>query len=376
MHILTLETRVDLGRGVVLAPGAEYIVDNSIGAQIMGMFDVGKMSPLTETRPFNETQDWNGKRILFSRAGGFGDLVLMTPIFREVKRRWPSCTIGVATMSHYAVVLAKLDFVDEIVQFPVSKIEADKFDAWVLYENAIERNPRAKEIDMTSLFAEIIGLSSLKDSKPAYVPKVSELIWANEAYPRANGTPRVAIHISTSAACRTYPQKQLGQVVNLLIAKKFEVFLLGAPGEIQLDPKNAPPMLRNTTQPGQTIRHDAAIINNSDCLLGSDSAHLHIAGALGVPAVGLYGPFPWQLRTIHCPTTFAIQGSFKNAACPCFHHANAQRRNHFPDNCPSRALGVCEVLASITPERVVEKIEKIMRKPGEIAEVVPFAVRN
>lgn len=356
-------------------PG-EYIVDDVTAAQLIVIAGGGSMTPLEVRRPLDESKDMNGKRILFMRFGGFGDLVLLTPVLREIKRRWPAAHVAVSTISHYAAVLAGLPFVDEIVPFPLPRATAETFDAWIWYENAIERNPRAKTVHMTELFAEIAGLSFVENLRPEYRVKPSELIWSNEAHPRVNGTPRVAVHIGTSAVCRTYPRDQLGLVIDAMIRKNWEVFILGGPGEARIDMSKVPPNLKNMTVPGQSLRHDAAIMNNCDCVLGSDSAHVHIAGALGVPAVALYGPFPWKLRTAHCPTTFAIQGEFHDKGCPCFHHVNAARPQHFPPHCPSKAKGVCEVLASIKPERILSKIEQIMKKPGEIAEVVAFSTRG
>jgi hypothetical protein len=40
---------------------------------------------------------------------------------------------------------------------------------------------------------------------------------------------------------------------------------------------------------------------------------------------------------------------------------NAAIRNYFPPDCPSRARGVCEVLESITPDRVALKVEQVAR---------------
>jgi ADP-heptose:LPS heptosyltransferase len=356
MHILTLQDSVDLGDETIEA--GQYMVDDLNAAHLLVLASRGKMNELGEIRQLDERKDWNGKKVLFMRAGGFGDLVLLTPVLREIKRRWPSCHISISTMKHYAPVISNLEFIDDVVEYPVPVDIANSYDAWVFLENAIERNPRAREIHMTELYGEIAGVPQIENLLPAYRVKATEAIWANEAYPRVNGTRRCCIQVGTSALCRTYPRNKLGEVCAELLKRGWEVFLLGDKNEIKFD-KAPPPNLRNIAEAGLTLRQSVAVMSQGDVFLGSDSALLHIAGALAVPAVGLYGPFPWALRTKHCPTTVAISG---NGACaPCFHHVNAARRNHFPIDCPSRSKGICEVLADISPARIISKLETIAR---------------
>lgn len=361
MHILKIDSRIEIGPKDVIEPG-EHLATDAVAAQLLLMADGGTMTPLTQTRPFGADGDWNGKRILLMRSGGFGDLVLMTPVMREIKRRWPTCHLAISTMTHYAQVLVGLDFVDEIAPFPLPWKIAEEFDAWVFYENAIEKNPRAKELHMSELFGEIAGISEIEDLLPAYHLKPSEVIWATEGHPRT-AARRICVQPSTSARCRIY--KDMGEVCESLTSKGWEVFLLGAKGapmEPKLPPDDKlPPGLVNMIQRGLTIRQSAALIATSDAFLGADSALLHLAGAMAIPAIGLYGPFPWRLRTAHCPTTMALSGI--GECSPCFHHIGATMKNPFPAHCPSANTGYCGVLASIKPERIVAKIEQLAIKP-------------
>ncbi len=366
MHLLKIESRLELGPKDVIAPG-EYIATDTVCAQLLLMADGGTMTPLSEHRPFRDDRDWNGKRLLFMRAGGFGDLILLTPVLREIKRRWPTCHIAVSTMTHYAAVYEGLDFVNEIVPFPLPWSIAEEFGAWTFYENAIEKNPRAHDLHMTELFGELAGVGKIENLLPAYKISASEAIWAQVQYPRIPNMRRVCVQHATSAKCRIY--SEMGLVCSLLEQRGWEVLLLGQKGgpfepKLPTDDK-LPPNLRNLIAAGLTFRQSAAVINTADVFIGPDSALLHIAGALEVPAVGLYGPFPWQLRTAHCPTTVAISGT--GDCAPCNHHVNATMRNHFPANCPSASTGYCQVLKEIKPERVATKADQIARNYREPA---------
>ncbi len=364
MHILQINAHLEFGPKDAIKPG-EYLVTDTIGAQLVLMADGGTMTPLTELRPFRSDVNWNGKRLLVMRVGGFGDLVLLTPVLREIKRRWPSCYIAFSTMKHYAPIYDGLPFIDEIVPFPLPWSIAEEFDAWILYENSVEKNPRAKELHITELFGEIAGVTEIEDLLPAYTVKPSEAIWAREGFPRVPNLRRVCVQYATSARCRIY--SEMGLVASLMESQGWEVFLLGQKGgmyEPKMPPDDKlPANLRNLIQAGLTIRQSAALIGTADVFIGPDSALLHVAGAMGVPAVGLYGPFPWKLRTAHAPTTFSLSGV--GSCSPCFHHVNQTLKNHFPAQCPSAQTGYCGVLKTIKPETVAAKADKIARQYRE-----------
>lgn len=354
MHYLSITARLELSKNDVIEPG-EYLVEDVNGAQLLLLANGGEMKPLNQSRPFDEKTDWNGKKILFVRVGGFGDVILLTPVLREVKRRWPDAIVHVSCMSAYAPVLNNLPFVDKTIGFPIKRSVAEDYDAWVFFEKAIEHNPRASEIHMTDLFAEITGLSDVKDKRPAFQLTSNEMIWVLEAYPRVDGTRRLCVQVAAGASCRTYPPEQTERVINAFAQKGWEIFLLDEAGRLKMGEKEN---VRNLSHSRLTFRQSAAVISGSDCLLAPDSALLHVAGALGVPAVGLYGPFPWKLRTAYCPTTHALEGS--GPCAPCFHHVHLQ--NYFPKNGPCYKTGRCEVLAGIKPERIVQKVEQVAKK--------------
>lgn len=365
MHILKIDSAIPISGQETVLPG-EYLIEDMLGAQLLLMADGGTMTPLLEhRRRFREDQDWNGKRVLVMRQGGFGDLILLTPVLREIKKRWPLVHLAVATMSHYAPALANLGFIDEFTSFPVSWNTAEEFDAWIFFESMVEKNPLSKSVHMSELFAMVAGLTDVEDLLPAYVQTPGEAIWAREAYPRVPNVRRVCIQPATSARCRIY--KDIGKVGGLMMEAGWEVFLLGQTGgefEPNLPPQEKlPKHLRNLIPLGLKFRQSCAVLATADVFIGADSSLLHVAGALEVPAVGLYGPFPWKLRTAHSPTTYAIQGS--GDCAPCMHHVGGTMKKIFPDKCPSASTGYCGVLATIKPDRVVAKADSIARQYRE-----------
>jgi ADP-heptose:LPS heptosyltransferase len=395
VHLVILKEGIQFTKKDRVEPGA-YIAETQNGAQFLSVADAGTMNELKEERPFDETKDWNGKKIMLMRVGGFGDLVLMTPVMREMKRRWPDCKIVFCCQQLYGVVLQNLPYIDEIVDYPLAYDKSQEMDAWIFFEKAVEKNPRARELHITDLFAEIAGLTKehaagtvpslfklgansgpgwTTDKKPDYAVTKNEVIWAMEQYPRIDGRQRACVQFMTSTANRNY--LRMSSVILGLLNKKFEVFLIGGPGESGETKEME--VFKDLTSKGLSFRQTCAVINSSDLVVSPDTAALHIAGALSVPAIGLYGPFPGDLRTRYCPTTFAITA--KGACAPCFHHVNPGRSRwtQFPAGKPCEAAGYCVVMGGeqgknkegnadgkfthgIDPEFVVTKALKYAKK--------------
>lgn len=359
MHVLTISKRVVLGPTDIIEPG-RYFTEDISGAQTLVMAGGGTMEPMHNSRGLTplshraSSYTDSPQRVMVMRMGGFGDLLLLAPTLREIKRRWPACHLAVSTMGHYAVALENLPFVDAVLPYPVPVEVADGFDAWVFLEGA-EHTARSKEIHLTDLFAEIAGVTIEGSKQPAYAVKPSEALWAAEKYPRTQHR-RVCVQVGTSAICRTYPRSNLGTVCAELVKRGWEVFLMGQHGEVKTPDGHANGQLRNLCDDALSFRQSAAVVSQCDVLLGSDSALVHVAAALDVAGVALFGPFPWQLRTAYSPSIRAIQG---NVGCsPCQHHANPPMGDHFPSHCPTKTKGYCALLADITPERVVSAVER------------------
>lgn len=357
MHIISTRNPVVMTKARTLEPG-DYLVEALSGAQLMCHADGDSMTPLTEAKPFDETLDWNGKSILVTRVGGIGDLILLTPILREIHRRWPTVRIDVVSNPEFGQVLKNLPYIHELLPYPSLKKDADAYDCWIFLENVIERDA-GLELHSVDAVAKHIGLTGDFDKVQDYRVTDNERIWAAEAHPRSPGVRRICVQASASARNRTYPHKPLQEMIEKLLKEGWEVFMVGKPGEIKMDPSaNMPPTFRVLTD-GLTFRHRAAVIETADVVLAPDSSILHVAGALNVPAVGLFGVFPAKLRVAYNPLTVGINGT--GACAPCFHQNRMGKE--FPDKCPSMRRGVCQVLESISTKTILAKIKSIAKGP-------------
>lgn len=352
MHALTALTRPVTIGPLSFTPGIPMLVEDVNAGEVLAIspdksFACSPWEPLPIAEP--------ARSILFILPGGFGDLVFLTAVLAAAAERYER--VAVSCMDRGACVFENLPFAVEVLSYPLPVTSTCFFDHVVPLEGLIAAHPLRHPVD---LFAEAAGIDIPELRRGAiYVPREEEIAEALENYPRTT-RPRVGMQVRASALCRTYPPDQqvalLHGIANRLRGH-VEIFLFGAPGECLI--ANDPPVLHNLTLQQLSFRQSCAMLSTCHAFIAPDSSLCHIAGALGIPTVALYGPFPWQSRTIYHPSIHAING---HADCaPCHHHKRAGRE--WPEHGPCRRSNKCEALATIDPERVAAKVEQMLSRP-------------
>jgi ADP-heptose:LPS heptosyltransferase len=358
VHTLLSKDGIDLGaRGSW--PAGTYLCEDLSAADYLQFAKRGTTQLRymeRNTRPFDEKENWNGKKILIMRPGGYGDLLFLTPSIHEIKERWPTAEVHVCVYSRFQDILFSNKEVDKIVGYPLSMDEAEQYHAWIFLENVIEGNPEAEKIHAVDIVAQRVGLSKLRSKEMRYNLTPEEVEWGLFTYPRVNTKRRVAIQVEASGKARTYPGNLMTEVIIRLAQKDIEVFLLGDPYRVKA---KSTPLVRNLMIEGLSFRNSVAAMRTCDVVLGPDSVMIHLAGALHMPALGLYAAFPWQLRTAYAPTVTAIQGNGGCDLAPCFYHGSP-RAPHFPFDGPCNRSQRCEPMANIAPDRIIANLERML----------------
>jgi ADP-heptose:LPS heptosyltransferase len=103
-----------------------------------------------------------------------------------------------------------------------------------------------------------------------------------------------------------------------------------------------------------SFRQAAAVLSTCDVFCGVDSSFFNLCPALGVPAIGLFGPVDWRTRVKEGMGQTALSGVGYCAPCGW---TNSRAGHKFPPNGPCAKTGFCVPLADIKPERIVAKID-------------------
>ena len=344
MHIITTT-----GEAPVLGwtmPAGEFLIEDRNGAEIMLRTSGSKMRPYVPH--YNAHAPASPKSILVIGTMGFGDTILITPCLRQLKADHPQASIHVACAPDNRQVFLGLPYVDGFDDYPLPTSRLTLYDAVFCLEGATD----GKTKHMTDHFADRLGVT-VTDRRTDLILTEDEKAWAATSFPAAEGRRRIGIQVQAGVRARTYPSPHLVLLVNDLIRKDWDVYLMGTPGEFLAPDKQH---VFNLSRHGLTWRQSAAFLTTCDMFVGPDSSLLHAAGTLGVRAIGLFGPFSWRLRTSQYKSVFVIQGSEGCDIHPC-QHAFHPGLPQFPVDQPCAQSGRCEVLASILPERVSAKIE-------------------
>lgn len=106
----------------------------------------------------------------------------------------------------------------------------------------------------------------------------------------------------------------------------------------------------------RNLRELWAVTSIAKVVVAPDSMMVHVAGSLGVPCVGLWGPYGPESRVTYYTNHHPIHNKSVCPQAPCNHYLAT-----FPRYCPPRAnRNVCEVMAAISPQQVIEGIWKLV----------------
>ena len=217
---------------------------------------------------------------------------------------------------------------------------------------ALPYRPGRHEVQQNAALLEALapgveaGLGSTQ-----YAVRPEDRAWAAERLGQL-GRPRVAIHPGAGAAVKQWPVDCWAAVGRGLVeAKQASIVLTGGPAERGLAAGVAAQMqapahdLAGQTTLGQL----AAIYQQCDLVLGSDSGPLHLAVAVDAPTVHLYGPVPvakfgpWGPAERH----LVLRSPFTCAPCDRL-------------DWPVEALPLHGCMAAIPPEHVLAAALKLL----------------
>jgi len=337
--------------------GTRYVFENVNAGQFLGHLSwkcqAGVYQP-RGTAPL--PADCAGKRLLVMRPGGLGDLLFLTPSLTKLRRLHPHLHIAVAPKESYRCALENHPAIDQFLPYPLEVETCDSFDHMVLLEDLIEFDPRGQTVHAVDLYASAFGLDLAADEKRmSYFPTDAEREEISSRFPR-DGRQRYGIQLNSSAPVRHYPHVM--NVVDLLARKGHQVVVFADP-KYPVERLQRHIIVTNATTPPLSFRECAAMAETCDCIIAPDSVFTHLADAMNVPCVALYGSFPGRLRTLYSKRTITLTGG--GACAPCFHHG---RETPMPKNCPGAADLQCRVLATIDPKRVVAKAEGLAHQFG------------
>jgi len=286
-------------------------------------------------------------KILIRAANWVGDAIMAIPALRAVRAKFPDAQIAILARPYVADIYRHQQIADELIAYDWKGIHAgfagrerlaaelrtknfdlalllqNAFDAaWLAWRAKIPRRigyardgrsilltepvpvPRRGEIPAHEKFyyLELVRragwLTELVDDKFIQLAVASEQLAAAEERLLAAGSRDKSFRIAVGAgasygSAKCWPPERFAATLNHLQSHgDLEVILFGTPAEAQVSEAIATKLLKppiNLT--GQTnIAELPALLARCRIFLGNDSGAMHVAAAVGLPVVAVFGP--------------------------------------------------------------------------------------
>ncbi len=266
-------------------------------------------------------------RILVEIRWRLGDEIMAIPIYEALRERWPQSHIAV--LCNHPDLLAGNPHVDAVNAPPAAP------DRYVLLRGAERTAYRIEQ------YARAAGVKT-----PTSRPRLYYDDWSSPALDALakNGRPLIAVASGASWPNKRWPVERWRNLCASLFADGCEVVELGR-GDESIGQGLC---LVNQT----TVRDAACVLRAARALVCCDSGLMHLALAVGTPAIALFGPTLPSILVRDEPNLVAVTN---NRACHgCF---NAPGEKGPEGVCP-RNISCC--LETITEAAVLNRVRGIV----------------
>lgn len=266
-------------------------------------------------------------KILVERGRGVGDILMVIPVLRLLRRDDPEKDITFACDEHMMDILKGCPYVNRVVPLYRVRTRGDKrvliskdgdqfeeFDATLNLEMIVENDPDRAKYHRIDLFAKQAGfdlplaaadrrleMPLFAEDREAAVKLLKENGWHE-------GEKFMSMSLRTTADNRNMPAHKFREIADRAVQEGWKVALLDHDANFGWEADG----IINLT--GKTNHREAAsIIKLSTIYFGPDSGNWHLANAVEAPNVVYFGAMNWRLR-VSGPTRVL----FKNVPCyPC-----------------------------------------------------------
>lgn len=347
----------------------------------------------------------NSRRFVVFQTAFPGDVVLTLPLIQQLRQLFPDAFTGFVTIPGTADLLSNHPAVSERIVFDkrgadggiagifrfAKKLRLGRFDTAIvphrslrsalvvflagiprrigftrsagrfLLTDVVEYDESAHEIDRNLSLLGPLGVGAKQQRMPSLYPdyaaveKVDQFIRAWRAG-GGSGEPLVALAPGSVWATKRWPADRFAKLGRLLIRSGYGVVLIGSReeramcGEL-MNSAGSPNVLNGAGD--FSLLESAELIRRCELIVSNDSAPVHLAGAMRVPVVAIYGATVPRFGFAPRGNQDAIVEREGLACRPCGIHGGQR--------CP---LGTFECMLTIPPEQVRDVIRRTLRQPA------------
>jgi ADP-heptose:LPS heptosyltransferase len=279
------------------------------------------------------------KLVIVCRTGALGDLICTLPLCAEIRKRHPGKSLVVLTHKDYKSVVQLSRVADAVFgakswvwpfALPASYKLPGIVEAIYNPQTTDERSPKnGAQTHLIDDLAASCGLSLPSSERQPHLFSSPEFIKTTQV---ANDVPAARLLIGINCG-QTWPVRmwevaKWQELVDKIHAEWDAVVLQFGFTNGPADPYEH---LRGVHRLKQWMPSDqlVALIAGCRIMISTDSGPVHVAGAVGVPVVGLFGAVNPRLRL---PPETPSVGVTSSVPCLFCHHASP--RGHWQTGCP------------------------------------------
>lgn len=274
------------------------------------------------------------EKIFITRLKFMGDVILTLPVVHNLKRAFPDASITYLAAKPYHQLLFHNPDIDKVIgfdlenisqQFPViSSLIKNKFDIAldlfgnprtavlsyltgaririggdfrgrrIFYTHRINNNGlNLSSIDFHLNYLKPLGIEP-EFTQPKIFISSEERLWAKEYLEKIkfNNKPIVGIHAGATWPAKKWHASRFGELARMLMENLgVQVFFTAGPYDIDLVSKIIKDYSLDVNTPEVlNIRQLCSVIERFSVFISNDCGPMHIAPAVGVPTIGIFGP--------------------------------------------------------------------------------------
>ena len=313
---------------------------------------------------FNVAALRKGQRVLlYNASGGYGDQIVTWPVAKYLAEL--GAAVHILTEPGNNVCWWNLPFVRTVNTLPIPWETVKMFDHQAFFDSVTNIDEHEGQEHPVDAMLRRIGLDP--DEVPAEKKCVRPVFTGGET-----GTlqkykeKRFGMYqLSASMPLRSLPANDSVYVAVRLAESTPDIHWLCLHDEF-VAPAYSQNLLTEVSKRGlsnvevfsaENLRELWALTEHARVVVAPDSMMVHVAGSLGVPCVGLWGPIPPENRVRYYANHHPIHHRQNCPHAPCFAYTP-----EFPRYCPPRpGRNVCDVLASIGPLEIIDLVKKVAR---------------
>lgn len=341
-------------------------------------------------------------KILIIRFSSLGDIILTTPVFRELKKIYPESHLTFLTSEEFGGMVANNPYIDQIIYHVrqeswqelnqlIQSLQKLSFDliydihrslrsrwiCWKLQRNFFKKQPALWKINKNgwkrtllvhwkinmlkhSISQREIYLkplqshtSQLLDSSTELFPSEEDKTQIQAILKKNQLIPKKFICIGPSASFpgKCWPLEHYQALISCLLEQKWDVVLVG--GKKEEEPQHLKQIFGNRihNMAGETrLLESASLLDSAALVVSNDTSIAHMAEAMGVPILTIFGPTVREFG--YAP--FLKQSVLIEQDLPC-------------RPCTRNGKGECKIaqkrlcLTSITPQSVYAQVQHILK---------------